>query len=64
MEKITRIEDVSVQPCTNSRYVQPYRVAYKQVGLGLCHVDMVLVSFPYLRRWSGNETKMTLTFVL
>ena len=26
-----KIEDVSIEPCTNSRFIQPYRIKYKQV---------------------------------
>ena len=27
-----QIEDVSIEPCTNSKFIQPYRVKYKQVS--------------------------------
>ena len=28
------IEDIRIRPCTNSKYVQPFRVLYKQVKNG------------------------------
>ena len=31
VQRMEQIEDVSIEPCTNSKFIQPYRVKYKQV---------------------------------
>ena len=33
LEKMEKIEDVSVVPCVNSKFVQPYRIKYKQARI-------------------------------
>ena len=32
VQRMEQIEDVSIEPCTNSKFIQPYRVKYKQVS--------------------------------
>ncbi len=48
MDKITRVEDISLQPCTNSRYVQPFRVAYKQVSSQNHGAGMIIISCEFI----------------
>ena len=32
VQRMEQIEGVSIEPCTNSKFIQPYRVKYKQVS--------------------------------
>ena len=47
VQRMEQIEDVSIEPCTNSKFIQPYRVKYKQVSSELLQKQIKLFSCFY-----------------
>ena len=52
--KMDNIEDVRIEPCTKSKFVQPFRVLYKQVSTHV-YVLCTLARFFLILPQNGKE---------